>query len=315
MEKSNLFALGAVVLVAGFLIGRWDGKSRAPAAAADPAAAVATALPEGAPAPAPTPEPTREAAAPSAAPSPSPAAPSAPSFLDSQSDEGAGKGVDVSKIGFSPKDKSPFMGTPQPLVIVNVFSDFQCPVCKRSADPIKQLAADFPGKVKVYFRNNALAMHGRAKPAALAAKAAGNQGKFWQFHDKMFANQQALDDGTLRQHAQELGLDMARWEKDIADPALAARLDQESKWSESMGATGTPAFFVNGSRQVGWGSYLALKSTVQREIEKGEELLAQGTSRDKVPAARIMALAAKNQLGEGESPIDAATWVKNLTAE
>jgi len=315
-EKSNLIAMSTVLLVAGFSVGQLDAASRAPAAQVAPAA-VAPA-PEAAPAPAPTPA----AAAPAPTPAPAPAAAAAPaapkpssSGLDSQTDEGAGKNVDLAKIAVSPKGvESPFLGSKDATVVVNVYSDFQCPVCKRSADPIKQLVDDFPGKVRVYFRHNALPMHGRSKPSAIASIAAKRQGKFWEYHDKLFQTGM-LDDASLRQAASELGLDMAQFDKDLADPALAARVDEEAAWAQAMGATGTPGFFVNGVRQVGWGSYLALKSIVQREIDKGEELIAGGTPRNQVIAKRIAALADKNTKGEGEAAIDAAKWAQYLTKD
>lgn len=322
MDKSNLYALAALLGVAGFVVGRLDGNSRVTAAAAAPIAVPAAATGPAATAAAPAaaapsaPEPARVAEAAPAAAAAAPAAePAKPSLLDTQSDEGAGKGVDVTKIGVSPKGpESPYLGPREALVVVNVFSDFQCPVCKRSADPIKQLAADFPGKVKVYFRHNALAMHGRSKPAALATMAAKNQGKFWQYHDKLFATGQ-LDDASFEQFAKELGLDVAKFKADLADPVLAARVDQEAKWAESMGASGTPGFFVNGVRQVGWGSYMALKSMVQSELQKAEDAVAQGTPKNQVLAKRIAASASQNSKNEGEGAINGDQWAKQLTAD
>ncbi len=320
MEKSNLYALAVVLAVSGFVVGKLDVASRSGASA--PAAAPATLSPGAVVVAAPSPvaetAPAPAAAAPSA-PMPAAAAaaeaPKQPSLLDSQSDEGAGKGVDVAKAGVSPKGMaSPYIGVKDALVVVNVYSDFQCPVCKRSGDPIKQLAVDFPGKVRVYFRNNALAMHGRSKPAALAAWAAKNQGKFWQYHDKLFATG-LLDDGSLEAAAKDLGLNIDQFKKDIADPANSARLDQEAKWAEEMGASGTPGFFVNGIRQVGWGSYMALKSMVAGEISKAEEALAQGAPKGEVVKRRVLAGAPQNTKNEGEKGISADTWAKNLTAE
>lgn len=318
MDKSNLYALAALLAVAGFVVGRLDGNSRVtsapaapvtvPAVAAGPSAAAASPS-----APAAAPEPVRTAE--SAPAAQAAAEPAKPSLLDSQSDEGAGKGVDVTKIGVSPKgSESPFLGPREALVVVNVFSDFQCPVCKRSGDPIKQLAADFPGKVKVYFRHNALAMHGRSKPAALATMAAKNQGKFWQYHDKLFETGQ-LDDASFEQFAKDLGLDVAKFKADLADPVLAARVDQEAKWAESMGASGTPGFFVNGVRQVGWGSYMALKSMVQNELTKAEEAISQGTAKNQVVAKRIAASATQNSKNEGEGAINGELWAKQLAAD
>lgn len=317
MEKSNVFALAVVIAMGGFVVGSWDAKTQAHGPVIPPAlAAAATPAPEAAPtaAPepasaAPTPAPSPIAPPSSPPPTPNVAKPSSGS-LDSQTDEGAGKGVDVAKLGTSPKGlDSPFLGPKDAAVVVNVFSDFQCPVCKRSADPIKQLAADFPGKVKVFFRNNALEMHGRSKPAALAAFAAKKQGKFWQYHDKLFATG-ALDDASLENDAKELGLNMEQWKKDIADPKNAERIAEEAKWAETLGATGTPGFFVDGTRQVGWGSYMALKSMVGQEVMKAEE--QKGAPNKTILAERIKATAARNTKGDNESAIDPEKWLQIL---
>jgi protein-disulfide isomerase len=82
--------------------------------------------------------------------------------------------------------------------------------------------------------------------AHLAAAAAGRQGKFWEFHDKLFANQQELNPDAYKRYAQELGLDVARFEKDLADPELRKKVDADRAEALLLGVTGTPAFFVNG---------------------------------------------------------------------
>ncbi|MCO4759969.1 MAG: thioredoxin domain-containing protein [Myxococcales bacterium] len=314
MEKSNAYAIAALIAVGGFLVGRWDAKPAAPAAVA-PAAAPAAATPA-------TPAPAAAAQAP-AAPTPPPAAPVAKAEpapakrpaggLGSQTDEGAGKGADLSKIAHSPKGKVPYLGAKDGVVLVTVFSDFQCPVCRRSADPIKQLVMDFPNKVKVVFRHNALEMHGRSQPAAIAAIAAQRQGKFWQYHDKLFETRR-LDDSALLDHARAIGLDVSKFQQDLADQAIVAQVKAESKMSEQLGASGTPAFFVNGMRQVGWGSYMALKSMVAREIAKAEELASAGTKRKNIVAKRIEAMANDNSKDEGETFLDGKKWAKLLTS-
>src|SRR2546426_7225361 len=124
--------------------------------------------------------------------------------VDTMNDDWAGKGADLAVIAHSPTDGSPYLGPKEALVVVNIFADFQCPVCKRSADPIKQLVLDYPDKVKVVFRNNPLRIHPRAEAAALAALAAAKQSKFWQYHDRLFDTQHALDDASLRQIALDL---------------------------------------------------------------------------------------------------------------
>ncbi len=315
MDKSNAYALAVLLAVAGFLVGRWDAKSAAPApAAAAPAATAAVPAPAAAAAapaaPAPAPAP---AAAAAAAPAPAPTKPKPrPSGLSSQTDEGAGKGADLAKIATSPKSGSPFLGTKGAPVLVTVFSDFQCPVCGRSADPIKQLVMDFPGKVQVVFRHNALEMHGRSQPAAVASIAAQRQGKFWQYHDKLFETRR-LDDGALLEHARSIGLDVSKFQSDLQDGNIVAQVRRESKSAEDMGASGTPAFFVNGMRQVGWGSYLSLKSMVAREIAKADELERAGTPKTKVAKKRIAAMASDNSRNEGEVNIDGNKWANLLT--
>ena len=236
----------------------------------------------------------------------------------SQTDEAAGKGADITRIGHSPAEGSPYLGASRALVVVNIYSDFQCPVCRRSADPIKQLILDLPeGDVKVVFRNNALAMHVRSRAAALAALAAGRQGKFWQYHDRLFAAPQALDEGSLRKTALDLGLDIERWEKDLGDPSSLARIEKESAQAVKLGAPGTPALFINGIRQRGWGSYAGLRGMVEREIAKARELRAAGTPRAEIPAARIRATALDNAKisTPGEVEIDPELWVGILTAD
>ena len=97
-----------------------------------------------------------------------------------------------------------------PVTIVE-FSDFQCPFCGRVVPTLKQLEEQYKGKVRVAFKNQPLPFHPNARPAAEAALAANEQGKFWEMHDKLFANQQALDRAALEKYAQELGLDMDKF--------------------------------------------------------------------------------------------------------
>jgi protein-disulfide isomerase len=89
-------------------------------------------------------------------------------------------------------------------------------------------------------------MHQFARPAAIAAEAAHSQGKFWEFHDKLFANQTKLTLNDLKQYAKDVGLDTAQFEKDLLDPGKKKRVEDDMAEARSLGITGTPAFFVNG---------------------------------------------------------------------
>lgn len=89
-------------------------------------------------------------------------------------------------------------------------------------------------------------IHNKAMGAALASEAAHRQGKFWEFHDKLFANQNKLELDNLKQYAQEIGLDSAQFENDLANPAIKKRVDEDMAEAAALKVTGTPAFFVNG---------------------------------------------------------------------
>jgi protein-disulfide isomerase len=91
-----------------------------------------------------------------------------------------------------------------------------------------------------------LDIHKDAPAAHWASAAAQQQGKFWEFHDKLFANQRAIKVDNLKQYAQELGLDMARFDKDMADAKIKKLVDADMAEAAAMGLTGTPGFFVNG---------------------------------------------------------------------
>lgn len=183
-------------------------------------------------------------------------------------------------------ERPPALGPTPAKVVVVVYSDFQCPVCRRITDATYQIAEEWPGEVRVEFRQLALVSHRDAAPAAVAALAAHRQGRFWEMHDLLFANQAALDQASLEGYAQRLGLDLERFRKDVADPALRARIEEESALAGRLGARATPAFLVNGKLGVGWASWMAFRSQVEQERKAVDALLAGGTPLAEVHAAR-----------------------------
>jgi protein-disulfide isomerase len=170
----------------------------------------------------------------------------------------------------------PAVGSNDALVYVYILSDFQCPVCKRSAEGLAPLLRDFGDEVRWVFWNNPLDMHSKARSAAAAAMAAFRQGKFWEYHDKLFANNRNLNPQDFLQYATELGLDMERFKKDQADPALNFLFDGTMQAAKLIEAQGTPAFVINGRKQVGWGSAGGIKSMVERELSATKTLVAAG---------------------------------------
>jgi protein-disulfide isomerase len=104
----------------------------------------------------------------------------------------------------------------------------------------------YPTQVKLVVKNYPLAMHSFAKPAALAALAADAQGKFLEYHQKLFANYTGLNDAKLQELAMEIKLDEERFKKDMASPSLQAVIERDLNEGRKMGIRGIPAIFVNG---------------------------------------------------------------------
>jgi predicted DsbA family dithiol-disulfide isomerase len=216
----------------------------------------------------------------------SPAAPASPSDPDRPTRTSSGR-VHPSSDPRLP----PALGPYPAKVVVVVYSDFQCPVCARVTDATHQIPEEWPGEVRVEFRQHPLAMHANAAHAAVAALAAHRQGKFWEMHDVLFAHQGALDPDSLTAYAREIGLDLDRFQHDYRDPALRARAQREGALAERLGATGTPAFLINGHVQVGWGSWQGFRAQVQQELTAVNDLLAKGTKLAAIHALRAKALA------------------------
>jgi protein-disulfide isomerase len=180
----------------------------------------------------------------------------------------------------------PAYGPSPSKVHVTVFSDFECPVSRRITDATHQIAEEWPGEVRLEFRQHPLAIHPNALNAALASLAAHRQGRFWEMHDLLFANQQALDPASLATYAERAGLDMERYRRDVADPALRERVQAEGALADLLQAKGTPAFVVNGTLSVGWGSWAAFRGQVEQELRAVNALMAKGTKLADVHAFR-----------------------------
>jgi len=136
--------------------------------------------------------------------------------------------------------------------------------------------------VAVVFRHQPLPFHNNAKPAALASMAAHKQGKFWEYHDKLFANQQALDAAGLEKAAEELKLNMAKFKKDMADPEVAKLVEKDMADGNAVGANGTPTFFINGRELSGAQPFPAFESIINEEIKKADDLIKGGTKIEEV---------------------------------
>ncbi len=144
---------------------------------------------------------------------------------------------------------APSFGPTDAKVTLVEFTDFQCPYCSRAAKATKQLKEKYGDKVRFVLRNFPLSFHKDAHLAAQAALAAGEQGKFWEFHDKAFDNQKALGREQLEKYAQEVGVtDMAKFKKALDDGTFKDKVDADFKLGQEVSVSGTPTLFLNGAR-------------------------------------------------------------------
>jgi len=134
------------------------------------------------------------------------------------------------------------------LVIVE-YGDYQCPYCGAAYPILKKLMSQFGDQIKFVFRNFPLSeMHQYARAAALAAEAAGLQGKFWEMHDAIYENQRALNEMLLMKLAEKLKLNIPQFEEDIKSSKLAEKVDADFESGVMSGVNGTPSFYVNGKK-------------------------------------------------------------------
>jgi protein-disulfide isomerase len=170
--------------------------------------------------------------------------------------------VEVEAIG-------PAKGPDDAVVTIIEFSDFQCPFCQRVVPTIDQIAAKYPTQVRIVFRNLPLNnIHPRAQAAAEAAACANNQGKFWQYHDLIFANNRALSDEDFEGHASELGLEMTAFRQCVQNRETQQIVDADAAVAERLQISGTPSFLINGIPMHGAQSLEAFSQAIDEEIAR-----------------------------------------------
>jgi len=135
-----------------------------------------------------------------------------------------------------------------PVTLVE-YGDYQCPYCGAAYPIVKSVQQRLGDRLRFVFRNFPLSeMHPFALGAAEAAEAAGAQGKFWEMHDRLYENQRALDPPHLAQSARHLGLDVAQFERALAEHTFDARIREDFLSGARSGVNGTPTFYINGRR-------------------------------------------------------------------
>jgi protein-disulfide isomerase len=148
------------------------------------------------------------------------------------------------------------------------FSDFQCPYCRQANPTVARVLSTYGDRIHFVYRHYPLPTHPNARPAAEAAACANEQGKFWPYHDVLFANPSKLGVADLKQHAADLGLDAAKFNTCVDTHKYKAQVDTDMKDGDEVGVNGTPAFFINGRFLSGAQPFEAFKRVIEEELER-----------------------------------------------
>ena len=151
-----------------------------------------------------------------------------------------------------------------PVVLVE-FADYECPYCQKVNTQIQQLKKDYGDKIAIVYKDFPLPMHHSAEKAAEAARCAGEQGKFWEYHDVLFYSRQ-IEVDALKEHARVLKLDGDRFDTCLDNGTQAAAVKKDLEEGKSMGLTGTPSFFANGHFFSGVIDYATLRDMVNQQL-------------------------------------------------
>ncbi|HAA55458.1 MAG TPA: hypothetical protein DCE42_11925, partial [Myxococcales bacterium] len=194
---------------------------------------------------------------------------------------------------------SPNTGPEEAPITIVEFSDFECPYCSRGAKTAKKVKKAYGDKVQLVFKHYPLAFHIHAKPAAYASMAAREQGQFWAYHDKLFANSKKLDRASLLKYAKELGLDIPRFTQNMDSYAVKAHIDSDMKQASKVGVTGTPAFFINGRMISGAQPFSKFKEVID------EILIKKGFKKSELPEepAEVVEVGNAYYKGSKDAPV------------
>lgn len=161
----------------------------------------------------------------------------------------------------------PSKGGDRAKITIVEFSEFQCPFCKRASTHGAAIIKEYGDKVKYVFKHFPLSFHEKAHRASEASLCMHEQGKFFEYHDKLFENNQALEDADLKKYATEVGGDSAKFEECLKSGRNKAKVDKDLADGQKYGVSGAPTFFINGEPVVGAVPYEELKKAIDDAIK------------------------------------------------
>jgi protein-disulfide isomerase len=169
------------------------------------------------------------------------------------------------RVSFDARDATARGPSQAPVTIVE-FSDFQCPGCRKGQEALRAVEARYEGQVRVIFKHFPLPMHPRAKKAAEAAECAGEQGRFWEMHDKLFGSSD-LGDAALKRYAAEVGIGGERFARCLDGGTFAWKWQRDQRDGERVGVNATPTFFINGRLLMGAPTLPQVGAVIEEEVQ------------------------------------------------
>ena len=169
-------------------------------------------------------------------------------------------------VRVAPTDR--VLGADDAVVTLVEYGDFQCPFCRATTPVIKRLMAEHKGRLRLVWKDSPLPGHSDARPAAEAARCAADQGKFWDYHDKLYDNQKSLSKGKLKDYAKQVKLDQAAFESCVNAGTHAKAVETAVDEAAQMGVTATPTIFINGRMVVGALPYDTFERIIQDELSR-----------------------------------------------
>lgn len=163
-------------------------------------------------------------------------------------------------------DDDPARGPKDAPITIVEFSEYQCPFCARVTPTLKALEQKYAGKIRLVYKDFPLQNHLQAPKAAEAAHCAGDQGKYWELHDRMFANQSLLQVPELKKHAAAVGLDQAKFDQCLDGGTHAARVQEDVAYGNAMGVSSTPTLYINGRLVSGAQPQALFEGIIEEEL-------------------------------------------------
>lgn len=179
-----------------------------------------------------------------------------------------------------PVGDSPTRGEAEAPVTIVMFTDLECPYCHQMHETLETVRDASPGDVRIVFKHTPLSFHPNAVPAALGALAAREQGKFWEYVDRVYANQEEMGDEALLAHADALGLDLEKFRNDFGSDTHVAKIESDLALAGQVGVQGTPTMFVNGIRVIGVYPPTEVAALVAQQKQLVERLAEAGVNQD-----------------------------------